>query len=444
MNDTAAPIRQGAPVAAAGFAEHPQRKTVLGELHARPFLPMKVPRRIYHFAFMTDAAQAVEDRAAVVQMAAQRGAPPPAPDARYHYFDFGPWDLRWEQHAEFTTYTWSTSREAEEPFLRPNPIAAGEISFRGPGELIAGVHVSCIERPQLLDDLTQLFHPGSLCVIEAAAKSARVSTDFQVDPSGMTRFLVESTGLTNTRAGRLTQRLLEIETYRTLALLGLPVARAIKPELDRMGTELAAVTDEIAASADHHTSQELMRRLSRIAAELEAQAARTSYRFAATRAYSGILNSRLEVIREEKHGQHHLISAFFNRRLKPAIETCDATEERQARLAQRLARTTELLSTGIQSEVEQQNRDLLKSMNRRARMQLRLQQTVEGLSVAAISYYVVGLVSYLAKGLAEGGVLPKTVSTGLVTGLAVPVVLLGVWLAMREIRRHVHRDGSED
>lgn len=431
--------QSASPSAPHGFLEREERADILGELHARPFLPLKMPRRIYHFAFMTDAAQAAQDRQAVMALAAQHGAPPPAADAKFHHFDFGQWDLRWEQHAEFTTYTWSTSQEAEEPFRKPNPIGAGEIAFRGPGELIAAVHLSCIARPALIEDLNEIFHPQSLCVIDAAERSARVSTDFLVDPVGMTRILVESTGLTETRAGRLTQRLLEIETYRTLALLGLPTARSIRHDLDRMEADLAAITSELARIEDYHQSQSLLRRLGSIAGDLEAQAARTTYRFSATRAYYDIIDNRLEVIREEKNGTYVTISAFFNRRLRPAIETCNAAEARQARLSNQLARATELLSTGIQSDLEKQNRDLLESMNRRARLQLRLQQTVEGLSVAAISYYVVGLVGYLAKGLKEVGVLPAHVGTGLVMAVAVPIVVGSVWIGMHMIRRRMHR-----
>jgi uncharacterized membrane-anchored protein len=427
-----------------GFAEHPLRAPVLGELHARPFLPMKMPRRIYHFAFMTDSVQAADDRRAILALAAQRGAAPPADDAKFHHFDFGPWDLRWEQHAEFTTYTWSTSRDAEEPFSKPNPVGAGEVSFRGPGELISAVHMSCVSRDRLVENLPDLFNSQSLCVIEAAENSARVATDFMVDPVGFTRILVESTGLTETRAGRLTQRLLEIETYRTLSLLGLPVARSVRADLDRMEQELAGITSEIALVRDNPESQELLRRLGRIAAELEAQAARTSYRFSATRAYYGIINSRLDVIKEQPSAPFPTVTAFFNRRLRPAIETCNATENRQGRLSDQLARATELLSTGIQADLEKQNRDLLHSMDERAHMQLRLQQTVEGLSVAAISYYVVGLVGYVAKGLKEAGLLPKDIGVGMVMGVAVPAVLFIVWLSMREIHRRLHGSKKDD
>ena len=54
--------------------------------------------------------------------------------------------------------------------------------------------------------------------------------------------------------------------------------------------------------------------------------------------------------------------------------------------------------------------NLLGAMNRRQQLQLRLQATVEGLSVAAITYYIVGLVGYAAKGLKEGGALPHAIT----------------------------------
>ena len=93
-------------------------------------------------------------------------------------------------------------------------------------------------------------------------------------------------------------------------------------------------------------------------------------------------------------------SSFLARRMAPAMRTCATTEERQTNLSEKLARAANLLRTRVDVELERQNRDLLKSMNERTRLQLRLQTTVEGLSVAAVSYYVVGLFGYLVKGAA--------------------------------------------
>ena len=118
------------------------------------------------------------------------------------------------------------------------------------------------------------------------------------------------------------------------------------------------------------------------------------------------------------------------------MRTCRSIEERQANLSRKLARTTALLRSWVDLQLEQQNSELLQSMNRRAKLQLRLQQTVEGLSVAAVSYYVVGLVGYVAKAARDAG-LP--VNPSLATGIAVPIVVLVIWLLVRRIRRG-HKD----
>jgi uncharacterized membrane-anchored protein len=144
------------------------------------------------------------------------------------------------------------------------------------------------------------------------------------------------------------------------------------------------------------------------------------------------VRQRLAIIGETPMGEGSTVAAFLERRLAPAMRTCQTTAERQADLSRKLTRAANLLRTRVDVELESQNRDLLSAMNDRARMQLRLQQTVEGLSVAAISYYVVGLFGYAAKGAKDMGYLPM--DPGTLTGLFVPFALLGVWMAVRRIR----------
>ena len=114
------------------------------------------------------------------------------------------------------------------------------------------------------------------------------------------------------------------------------------------------------------------------------------------------------------------------------MRTCRTVSERQETLSGKLARAADLLRTRVDVELEQQNRDVLQSMNRRAKLQLRLQQTVEGLSVAAVSYYVVGLISYLAHGAEDAGMhLDPTI----VAAISVPFVVAAIALIVRRIRR---------
>jgi uncharacterized membrane-anchored protein len=189
-------------------------------------------------------------------------------------------------------------------------------------------------------------------------------------------------------------------------------------------------------AVEQRDSQALLAELTELAAELEADAAASLYRFGASRAYHGIVEERLEALGEIAVPGYDTWGAFLQRRVAPAMRTCRSIEARQDSLSEKLARAATLLRTWVDVEVERQNRDVLASMNNRARLQLRLQQTVEGLSVAAVSYYVVGLIGYLAKGSAIFG---EPVKPELVTAISVPFVVLAIWWLVRRIR-HSHRD----
>jgi uncharacterized membrane-anchored protein len=180
----------------------------------------------------------------------------------------------------------------------------------------------------------------------------------------------------------------------------------------------------------------MLAEITTLAAELEANAALSLYRFGASRAYHNIVLERVAMLAEKAVPGNETLGAFLQRRLAPAMRTCQSVEERQLNLSRKLARATALLRSWIDVDLQKFNTEILASMDKRAHLQLRLQQTVEGLSVAAISYYVIGLIGYLAKLVHNAGVhvAPETL-----TGAAVPFVVLGMWLTVRRIRKK-HRD----
>ncbi|MFG1299659.1 DUF3422 domain-containing protein [Xanthobacter sp. V3C-3] len=422
---------------------HPLRAAVLRELHARPFAPAEAPRRMLHAAFLQDAAGAQADRAAVARLCTARGLPGPAPGAKYHHVSFGGADLRWESHAEFCTYTWDLPSPGIQPGGMPfQPPAATLASPFGevpqPGPLLVAVDLHLV--PDTAEDLflEQVFDRSSLARADVNDGFAEIATDFMADPSGFVRILVRNRGLGADAAGALVQRLLEIETYRTLALLGLPEAQRLSPEIARIEARLAVAAGEMTCAEGLSDNNKLLDELVALAAELEAGAAGSLFRFGASRAYMEIVRLRLATIREVAVPGFPTWQQFLDRRMAPAMRTCFAVEERQDKIAQKLANTADLLRTRVDVELEQQNRDLLTSMNERTRLQLRLQRTVEGLSVAAISYYVVSLVHHLAEGIHESGLDVKTLGihldVGLVTAAAVPLAIFGVWSVVRRIR----------
>ncbi|MFG1463787.1 DUF3422 domain-containing protein [Xanthobacter sp. DSM 24535] len=421
---------------------HPLRAAVLGELHARPFFPVETPRRFLHVAFLTDPANAQAARAAVNELCASRGVQGPPPGAKHHRVSFGGATLRWESHAEFSTYTWDfPSTELLPgvlPFHPPALALAGPLTqIPAPGPLLVAVDLHLVTDTAEDLHLDSVFDRASLARSDVVNNAAEIVTDFKPDPSGFVRILVRDRGLGAEGAGALVQRVLEIETYRLLSLLGLPEAQRLAPQIGKIEARLAQATDEMRHSEGLAANNKLLDELVALAAELEAGATASLFRFGASRAYYEIVRLRLATIREESVSGFPTWHQFLERRMAPAMRTCLSVEERQSNISAKLARAADLLRTRVDVELEQQNRDLLTSMNERTRLQLRLQRTVEGLSVAAISYYVVSLVHLLAGGIHEAhldAAVGLSLDPGLVTALAVPVAVLSVWALVRRIR----------
>jgi uncharacterized membrane-anchored protein len=418
----------GLPVShVAGFAAHRDRAAAIGEVHSRPHPAVPVPRTIIQLAFVTEGG-AVVDASVISEMCKTQGVERPIQGARYHAIPWGDGFIRWERHSEFSTYVWDTLLIQEEDWRTHSPFGG---AFNPPGAAMSGVRLEIHALGE--DEPAPPFRldPESLCHSLVEDGKASILTDFRQDADGLTRIYILDRGLADNRRGALAQRLIEIETYRVFCMLGLSLAQSLSARLKRMEDELADLTDAIRRSG-RQDSEALLAQLTDLAAGLEAQAASSLFRFGASRAYHEIVLERLQVLKEVPYAGAESWTHFLTRRIAPAMRTVRSVEERQANLSRKLSRTTQLLRTWVDVEVEKQNRNLLASMNDRARMQLRLQQTVEGLSVAAISYYVVGLASYMLGGLPT---VPGMPGPKLVLGLLVPFVVLAIWFVVRRIRR---------
>ncbi|WP_315918929.1 DUF3422 family protein [Mesorhizobium sp. SP-1A] len=430
-NPSSLEFRPRASGSVMGFPAHGGRSGALGEVHARPHPLVAAPRVLIQLSFVTEGGTGV-DHAVLTELSMRVGIAAPDKQARHHAMKWGNGSLRWERHTEFSTYLWEGSLAEAGRAQEDSPFGNG---FSPPGTVISGIRLEIRKWTAAAEKLIAGFDPTSLCYSLVERGKAAIVTDFRQDGDGLTRMLILDRGLTPASTGALSQRLVDIETYRTLAMLGLPLALSLSVRVRRIEDKLAVITREMKA-AETRDNQKLLADLTELAAELEADAASSLYRFGASRAYDGIVRERLEALEEEAVPGYDTWAGFLRRRMAPAMRTCRSVEERQANLSRKLTRATTLLRTWVDVEVERQNRDLLASMNNRARLQLRLQQTVEGLSVAAVSYYVVGLIGYLAKGATIFG---HAVAPEVVTGLSVPGVLLAVWWGVRRIR-HSHAE----
>jgi uncharacterized membrane-anchored protein len=435
MAGPAPPVLPGTP--------HPLREQLINELHARPFEPLAPPARASHLAVITgESVETARDQHLhFVRLCARYDVAPPAEDAKHFVQGLGPFRVRWERHTEFSTYTFFRCESFVTPFADPVlNLVPGDWLRALPGKVLVAAHVALEDRDAPERDaetLSRLFNHHSLIGCRIAGGNAMMWTDLRADEHGFCRFLIRDFGLHDRQAGRSVQRLLEIHTYSTMALLALPPAQQAIPRIARSEAALSEITHALGIVRDLAGERALLAEITALAGEVERLQASTGYRFSASRAYYQLVLARLTELREQHVNGYQRLSTFLNRRLGPAMRTCESVRTRQEALAAHVARASNLLRTRVDVALESQNQDLLQSMNRRAQLQLRLQTTVEGLSVAAISYYVVGLIGNAAKALK---VFVHSLQPDLVMGIAIPFVVAIVWRGVRHVRRIANRD----
>jgi uncharacterized membrane-anchored protein len=261
-------------------------------------------------------------------------------------------------------------------------------------------------------------------------------TDFALHADGFSRMVLvpaHEDGPSPRVVGRVAQQLIELEVYRMAALVGLPVARATAAALGMAERELAELAGAI-REASREQEPELLDRLTRLAGAVESRYAATHSRFSASAAYFELVDQRIRELAETRTPGLQTFGEFMERRLSPARSTCAWVARREDALSERVARVSNLLRTRVEIEQQESTQALLGGMNKRMSLQLKLQRTVEGLSVAAITYYVTGLVSYLAKGAHAIG---WPLSADVTAAIAVPVIALGIWWSMRRLHAKV-------
>ena len=421
---------------------HPLRQELHNEVHARPPVPLQTPSRLSYLALLSGPENVQAEREHLAGLCGRYGKPGPADSANHYIVDLGPFRLKWERHAEFSRYKIIADGTPAAPFADPPiDLLPAEWIAGLKGRTLVSTHIVVLPLADTLDygELSSRFFSGNTLIGSTVGEGAAIAlTDLRIRDDGSSRLVIFDNHLTRRQAGRTVQRLLEIDTYRMMALLALPVARALNPFLAASERELAHITTLMQGGASEDAA--LLERLTKLQAAIESRYADHHYRFSAAAAYYDLVRRRIGELREERLQGLQTFREFMERRLAPAMGTCKTIADGIEGLSERVARSTNLLSTRVGMVREQQNQKLLAEMARRAKIQLRLQQTVEGLSVAAISYYVVGLVGYAAKALKSGGV---ALDPELAMGIAVPVVIALAAIGIRNIRKHLAEDNTE-
>ncbi|MGR8932179.1 MAG: DUF3422 family protein [Gammaproteobacteria bacterium] len=417
---------------------HPQRFALHNEVHARASSIRSLPVRVSYFALSLTTDEKTQECKHLKTLCERFGNPSPDDDADHFSCSFDAFQMSWEQHGEFSAYTFYAYDIETEPFTEPalKKVPVDWLSqLRGKVLVAAHASVVSVENVNYRDEsdlspLTQYFAGNPIVGSKVTGGAASVFTDFRIHVDGFSRFLIVNRELRTAQAGRLLHRLFDIEVYRVMALLAFPIARKLYPELKKADRQLYAITNSMTQA--QNDDAKLLDELTALAAEVENHISSHQFRFAAAKAYYQLVGQRLEDLREVRIQGIQTLGEFLKRRMEPAMNTCNSISHRFTLVSERVSNASQLLRTKVDIIIERQNQGLLASMALRAKMQLRMQQMVEGISIVAITYYAASLIGKIAAALHAAG---WHVDAEWVEGISIPFILVIIAISTKRMHK---------
>jgi uncharacterized membrane-anchored protein len=417
------------------FAEHPLRRWAVNEMHLRRFAPVSEHCDIYQAVRLLEPQErAAEDQWLIAETPAfdEWNLAPRHGSGRVNsdvYF-------LWERHTEASTITLIFAHDVAEA-LRAPYIRWLE---QWPGAVVRATHIVVVPGTTNIDgELQRLGIVADEMVCCDVNAGVRIWSDFGIHEDGYGRLLVSAGEVGDNERGRIVQRLQELGNYRNLALLGFPTVQEYGPELDRLELKLSEHAKRVArADQDDETS---LNELAEISSQLEVIRSATSFRLSATTAYAEVAADRLDSLEVHSVANYQSLTDFTERRLVPASRTCNVFRQRLSHIAERISGVMHTLDVRIDSRIKGQNLQLMQSMERSTQLQLRLQTLVEGLSVIAAAYYLVGLIAFVTKGVVA---FPSGSASDLFVGAITLPVIIAIYLFVRHLRNKVLKEDVEE
>jgi uncharacterized membrane-anchored protein len=415
---------------------HTQRFNLHNEIHARPPVSLTTPVRASHLALIVSPEEKQQERQHLNALCQRFGIAPPATQVNHFSANFDNFMFHWEQHGEFSTYCFYVKQvDIHSPFAK-TALEQAPVDWLNKlvGKSIVAAHaviIPCPKQQPTATEISAYFEGNAVVGAKMTGNDAQAFTDFRIHNDGFSRFVILDKQLQPEQAGRLMQRLFEIEVYRVMALLAFPMAQDLAPKVSEAEQRLSKLTTGMAQKDSD--DKELLDQLTQLAAEVESHISNSQYRFGAAHAYYKIVEQRICDIREDKIQGIQTLGEFLTKRMQPAISSCKSTAKRFSLLSERISNASQLLRTRVDISIEQQNQALLSSMNMRAKMQLRLQETVESLSIVAITTYIVNLFHSILISLKSAEIL--SIKPELISGASIPVVLILVAIIIRRLHK---------
>lgn len=408
---------------------HLHRNALHNELHARPSMYFDAPAQVFHLAFLDENDAA----GLIIRTLCDRHVALADPNLPQGEFPVGDAHLKWERHTEFLTLTLVSPGTQTSPWPAL-PAVLAEVAEAHSALLINADQV-CVESESSWRDSLEAYGFHDPVGSDLDEGKATVWSDLRLNGNGLNRMLVLNRQLDGRRLGRMVRRLLEIETYRLMASLTLPVARALGSELRQYEVELVTLSDDNTRT-DAGDIRVLLKRITQLSARVTQTRARTRLRFSATQAYAQLVFERIAELHESRTGDCQQLGTFIAQRFRPTVRYCESTDQRLTRIGGAVAHLGNLLQARVQVDMEEQNSQILQSLSTRADTQIKIQKAVEGLSIIAISYYLFSLFKLLYQGILTLGV-DWSPRTALLTSMPVAAIIIGtIAYRIRNARRH--------
>lgn len=417
------------------FNEHPLRRWAVDEMRLRRFAPVSQHCDIYQAVRLIDADGRAREDHWLLNNRPKFDDWSLAPRHGSGQTKSGIYFL-WERHTEASTLTLIF------PDGAPSSVRAPYIQWleQWPGAVVRATRIFVIPDAQDIEGhlkkLGVLRHEMVCCDINAGL---RIWSDFGILDDGYGRLLVIAGDVEDGERGRIIQRVQELGNYRNLALLGFPTVQQYGPQLDELEQKLSDHARRVALADED--DEILLNDLANLSSELELIRSATGFRLSATAAYAEVAADRLAALNVQSVANYQSLTDFTERRLVPASRTCSVFRTRLGHIAERISGVMHTLDVRFDSRIKAQNLLVMRSMERSTQLQLRLQTLVEGLSVIAAAYYLVGLIAYMIKGVAAISKGPQT--DFIVGAITLPVVAL-IYLFVNRLRHKVLSETGEE
>jgi len=415
-----------------------RRHTLYGEFHRRYPITLSPGDCVTHIVLHKPDGSLEANLEDLKRLCVDADIETPKSDVFQYFKSTTSLAINWEHHNEFVSYTFYARSPHRKSFIQINPMTqftnwGASLS----GELLTAVHVEvikCSKKENLHKPPKSVFTNSPVAGGSVCDGHAMLWSDFHIYEDGFSKIAVMDNGLGPHRSGRLVQRLLDVETYRILAMLGFEYAERIKSEVTKLEFALSSLKETQEKSTSEDVDKTRLYKLLDLSAQTDDLQTKATPRKEATRAYTRLVYQRFEELNEERIQGAQRLSNFLRRRFLPSMDSSETTYERLAALTFRIQREAALLRARLDVSQQELNTQALLAMDRRMQLQLKLQQTVEALSIVAISYYAIGIFTVFAKAVPLSHQYIFAIH---LTAWSAPFIILAVYICLRRARQKI-------